>query len=473
MPVLSLRVDQLADLAFYMARKKCLQLAEPGVGKTPSVAVNQFARWQTNQMRTLWIQPKQLMAKNEREICRFTPFTSLDTAIIDGSPKKVKAALNSGAKVLLVGPDRFRMIADQLPSDIRAVDTDEHHMCFGGPGSSRTLAFYDLARRMEEMVLMTGTLVNGRLDSAYSAIHAIEPLYYPMGYDQFLSEHAILDDYGRPTSWHNHDRIRQILAKHAIYRTFNSVYGNQEIVMEMDWVAMSDRQRVMYDKFEEDAYLELEDFMINGTLPGVATIRARQIMEHPNVFPNLLEEGGPPVDICPGHRPAKLDALEIHFEDHIRTRTPLLTFAFFRPQQREIAALARKMGLRVGMMTGETSGADRDRNDKAFVNGELDLLVASYRVASVGYNWQFSGDRQVNHVINASLGYLDSDVIQGFRRTVRGDRKGIPLRVTTMAYLNSLDTKNMAIIERKSRDANMVEPTREILRFNTHEEVPT
>lgn len=460
-----LRPDQIGDMSFYMREPKCLNLGEPGTGKTGSVTVNQFARWTGQGIRTVWVMPKQLIRKNMRELCEFTPFTTLDIAEVTGSPAKIKKALKGSAKVLLMGPDRLKLVADELPSDIRAMDIDEFHMCFGGAESARTDAFYAVMNRVDQSVMMTGTLVNGRLDTAFPAINAIDPRYYPLGYDSFLGDHAYVDSFGKPYHWHNHDRIRQILGRHAIYRTFESIFGKQEKVMQLQWCDMSDKQRELYDKFEADAFLELEEFMINGTLPGVATIRARQIMEHPNQFPNLMDDTLPPVDIMPGERPGKLEALEIHFEDHLRLKTPVIVYSFLVKQQEEIAALGEKMGLRTAFLGGACSDSERDRIDKAYCRGELDMMSVSAKVASVGFNWQFAGDQELDHFIFASLGYWDSDVTQGFKRGIRQKRTK-PLRVTTLAYMNSLDPKVMAINERKSRDAHLVEPTRECLRFD-------
>ena len=459
-----LRPDQIADLSFYMREAKCLNLAEPGTGKTGSVVVNQYARWVGDQIRTVWVMPKQLIAKNIREICDFTPFTTDDVVAVNGTRKQITKALASGAKVLLMGPDRLKLAVDLLPADVRAMDIDEFHLCFGGAKSARTDAFYEVMRRVDQSVMMTGTLVNGRLDSAFAAINSIDPRYYPLGLDSFYADHCYLDGFGTPYHWMNHDKIRKILGKHAIYRTFTSIFGKQDIVMQAEWCDMNDVQRDLYDKFEEDAFLELEEFIINGTLPGVATIRARQIMEHPNQFPNLNDPTLPPVDIMPGERPAKLDALAIHLEDHKRLGTPVIIYSFFVPQQREVYELAKSMGLRTAFLGGATSDKERDAIDKAFTAGEIDVLSASAKVASVGYNWQFAAGQEVDHIIFMSLGYWDSDVTQGLRRAVRGKRTK-PLRVTTMAYVNSLDPKVMAINERKSHDATLAEPTRERLRF--------
>ena len=457
-----LRPDQVADMSFYMRTPIALNLAEPGTGKTGSVCVNQYAR----DTQTVWVMPKQLMKKNAEEILAFTPLDAKDIALVRGTKREMDNAMRSDAKVLLMGPDRFKLVQANIPAQYRALDVDEMHLSFGGATSARTEAFYEFMRRVDQAVFMTGTMINGRLDTAFPAINAINPLFYPMGLDSFLHDHAYLDGFGRPYHWHSHEKIRKILGKYAIYRTFASIFGHQEIVMQVEWLEMNERQRAAYAKFEAEAFLELEDFIISGAdNPGTATIRARQIMEHPNQFPNLMDRSLPNVDISPGERPSKLDALQVHFDDHERLGTPVIVYSTLVAQQHEIFELARSMGRRTEFMGGETSTANRDRIDKDFVAGKIDVLVASPKVCAVGYNWQFAGDQEVDHIINATIGYWDSDVTQGFRRVVRQKRRK-PLRVTTLAYMNSLDPAIMAINERKSRDATLAEPTRELLRFD-------
>lgn len=482
--VKKLRDDQVADLAFMIQNPKGMLLHDPGTGKTPPVCVNQFRRAQEGLGRTVWTQPKHLLKKNMKELLEWTPFTANDVAIVDGTKAQIDRAMRSGAQVLLMGPDRFKRIWRDLPPDVKNHDVDEMHMCFGGAGakydmragwipSDRVQALYASNDNFTGGVYMTGSLINGRLDTAFPAIHTIEPRYYPFGYDEFLGQHAYTDDRGKPYAWHNHERLGQILGRHAVRRTFEQVYGKQAIIFDTEWVPMNDRQRSAYMEFEAAAVLELDNFLIEGINPGVATIRARQIMEHPNRFKDLRDPEGklglPPVDICPGERPAKLDALEVHFDHHSRAGTPVVVFASLVPQLHEIAELAAKMGRRVGLLYGDVPRRQRDYIDEAFQRGEIDTIVGSPPVCAVGYNWQFCGEIEVPHVISASLTYMHTDFIQGWRRAVRGVRSS-PLRVTSLAYLDSaVELKVRQINVTKSVDAHKVDPTQEVITFNSHE----
>lgn len=476
--MVKLRDDQVADLSFYINQAskglKCMNLSSPGTGKTASVVVNQGRRLEDG-IKTAWVQPKSLMDKNVEEIIRFTGLPRKSIAVIDGTPAHIQREFLKDPAIILMGPDRFKRVYQEAHAiGIRALDVDEFHMCFGGVTSKRTDTFFEMSKYMNEGVFMSGTIINGRLDTAYPAIQAIDSRYYPFGYDEFLGAHAYLDDYGRPIAWHNHDKLAEIFGRHGIRRTFESIFGKQEIVRQIEWVSMNPKQRVMFETFRDEAMLEMEKFYLDGTQnPGVAFIRGRQLMEHPNDFPDLTDPTGKArLDVMPGERPAKLDALEIHFEDHLRKGTPLIVFAALVPQQEQIAALARKMGLRVGpIMNGNATRREKNECDTGFVAGRYDVIVGSPAVASVGYNWQFWGPKrtEVDHVIFASLGYMDSDFGQGYKRTIR-EKRAKPLRITTLAYFDSLDRRNMQILERKSKDANRVDPTQDVIKFDDCEE---
>ena len=307
---------------------------------------------------------------------------------------------------------------------------------------------------------MTGTLIDGKLETAFPALNIIEPRYYG-SFDAFKNFHTSYDPFtSKKLGYRKHDHLQTILRKHCIRRLFKDIFGHQEVVTQVEWLAMNDEQRRLYDTFEKEAILELENFYITGKEPGVAFIRACQIMEHPNRFPNLAGSGF--VDIMPGETPAKLDRLELHLTDHLETRTPVIIYAAMRPQQREAFALAEKMGMRVALIDGDASQSERAASDRAFRAGELDTLVCSPQVADTGFNWQFSGERELAHIIFCSLPYKDVVYSQAVKRAIRKNRSSA-LRVTVLAYRDSLDIRKMQILMNKSLDAARVDPTQTIL----------
>lgn len=462
-----LRDYQVADLTFYMQNPRCMNLSDPGTGKTPSVCVMQYHLWENCNIGTVWVQPKKLLEKNRAELLRFTPFRPEDVVIVDGTPTEVERQLVSGAKVFLTGFRRFALSHKFLPERVKALHIDEFHMGFKGVDSAQTKAMFDfIQKRKAQFLPMTGTLVCGPLDSVYPAIHVIEPRFYS-SHAEFMRQHAIRDWNDKIIGWGNHSKLSLILGRYGIRRTFKDIHGDVEIQAVPQVVQMTPAQRGMYEHFKELAFLELEKFLIDGTRPGVNFIRARQIQEHPNHFPDLTEPGQY-VDILRGEQAAKEAVLDVHLEDHARSGLPIIIFSPLRPQQTRIEALLRQHGIPYGTINGDTSGKDTARIDEGFRAGTIRALVCSPACASVGFNWQFCGDAEVEHMLFTCLDYLDTTYLQAVQRAVRGPRR-TPLRVSILEYEDSMDQRLAYIVWQKSLEAHRVDPTRPVLKLSAYE----
>lgn len=448
-----LRPDQIEDLAFYIANPKCANLSDPGCGKTPSVCVYIEYLWSYKGTKTIWSMPKSLLRKNKMELLRFTNLTEDQIVLVDGTPmERMQQMSRSTGVVFLMGFKRFaddwKTLKNYHPQ-INAKMIDEVHMGFKGYDSQRTKELFKFMRETEYFLPMSGTLIDGKLDSCYPTIKIIEPRYYA-SHNSFMQQHAIVDEYGTVVEWQNHDKLGRIFKRHCIRRTFESVHGKVEVVITHEMCEMHEKQREAYDEFESLAILELEDKFLDGTNPAVAAIRCRQIMGHPHTF-GLLKSG---------ETTGKDDALETHFEDHMRKKEPLLIYASLNPEQERIASFAEKSGLRTGLINGTVHTKERDRIDIAFQKGELDCVVGSAATAAVGYNWG-----HVDHIIYASLDYQDSSFKQARSRAIRGARK--PLWVTVLEYRNSIDQRIFTIVNKKSGDMNKVDSSYEKLDLGT------
>lgn len=453
-----------------MTAPKMMNLSDPGTGKTPSVCVWQYYLWDGLQVGSVWIQPKGLMAKNKREILRFTSFKDEDIVIVDGTADQVAEQLASGAKVFLMGFRRWVLSGKDLPAYVRAVQIDESHRGFKNPNSAASLALIEAfsVNRMEYFLPMTGTLISGKLESAYTMIHIIEPRYY-LSYKDFLNQHAVYDYDMKIIGWKNHAKLARILGAHGIRRTFKDLFGEQEVVEQTTDVDMNPEQKRVYEKFEKEALLELEKFFVDGTQPGVGFIRARQILEHPNQFPDLTDKGKW-VDIMPGHTTGKMDVLEQHLLDHQMTNTPFIIFSPLVPQQQEIARMCERLKISHRLINGTVKMADRDVIDVDFQAGKFLVLIASPQCCDVGYSWQFLGDKELDHILFTTADWLDSTINQAIGRGIRGKR-GIPLRVTYLRYADApVDCRVFDIATAKSIDAHLVDPTRRILTFGLDKE---
>lgn len=351
-----------------------------------------------------------------------------------------------GVKVLLFTFAFMRNNADALVEKFPEADlllVDELHMGYGGPESTQTQSLYRIMKHCSAFCGMTGTLVDGRLDSAFPAIHVIEPRYYG-SYGGFLDEHsAWIDDYGKVKAWQGEDKLRKILARHAVRHSFEDVYGKEPVHFETKMVPMGPKCRDKYDEFHELAMLELEDeSILDGSLPGVNQIRARQIMAHPETM-----------GIARGEQTGK-DRIIAGYATEGR---PMLVFAALQPEQRRLQKLLQECGLRVGLINADVPKKKRDEIDRQFKAGELDTIVGSGPTVAVGYNWE-----RADHVVFASIDYKDVNILQAYRRASRGSRT-TTLRVTFLQYEDSVDQRMYEIVKSKSQTAHSVDPTRKVL----------
>lgn len=546
---LPLRDKQIEQLAFYIREGKCLDLSDPGTGKTPPCCVLAWYVHARENARTIWTMPKSLRKKNKKELHRFTEFKDHEVEIMhtdranltkdwtgptiestrrvatweltDGrytheiredktnqyekfyyeDPKaKVFRKLGPGKDIAFeaglpadgllvvpkVGPDgepikqhvdvpevfkdliadaaqrgvrvflstfafmsaHWERVMDAAP-DIELFLVDEIHMGYGGHSSKQTESFYWINKNVRRFVGMTGTLINGRLDTAFPPIHVIEPRYYG-SYEGFIYEHcAASDDRGRVVLWKNESKLAKIIERHSIRRTFEEVYGEEDVVFFLEHLDVDEEVREAYDEFHEKALLELDDGrVLEGGIPGVDLIRARQLLAHPETMLKLKNEWTP-----------KDEWLITELSGGKKT----LIFAALQPEQERIKRLCESLGLRVALINANVSGKQRDEIDAAAQRGELDVIVGSGPTVAVGFNWEM-----FDTVVFASIDYMDTNVLQAYRRASRGGRT-TQLRVVFLRYKNTVEKKIFTIVEKKSELANRVDATRRVLTFDSYE----
>lgn len=541
-----LREKQMEQLAFYIREKKCLDLSDPGTGKTPPCCVLAYFVSRREQGKTVWSMPKSLMKKNLKEMLRFTEFEKHEVEIMrtdranltqdwtgptikstrrvayweledgrktnelrsnkrlrllylntegvevelrtgkppkqlknpdavvdyrvnpkrgpDGQPIKkwldepeefkdlIQDAAQRGVKVFICTfaflSAHWQRLMEAAP-EIDLFLVDELHMGYGGPESQQTDSFYWVNKHCTRFVGMTGTLINGRLDTAFPAIHVIEPRYYG-SYNGFIYDHAAMtDDYGRVTLWKNETKLRQIIERHSIARTFEEVYGKEDVVFFLEHIDVAEDVRESYDKFHEEAMLELEDgSIIDGGSPGVALIRARQLLNHPETMLKLKDEWTPK------------DEWVIN---ELGNGRKTLLFASLQPEQERLLRLARSLGLRAELINANVNDKQRERIDEMAQAGELDVIVGSGPTVAVGFNWEM-----FDTVVFVSLDYMDTNILQAYRRASRGSRT-TTLRVVFLRYKDTIERKIYTIVEKKSALANKIDPNRKLLTFEAYE----
>jgi len=318
---MELRDYQVVDLTFYMTKDRCGNFSDPGTGKTAPTCVYIGFLWEEKKVRTIWTMPKSLLKKNRDELLLWGGFSEQDVIIVDGTPKQRDRQMRTNAKVFLMGfvcfANNWETLVQYHP-DIDCLVGDEWHMGFKSNDSKRTQSMYRFMNRTTYLVALTGTIIDGRLDTIFPLLQMCVPDNGYYGYEGFLMAHAIEGDYNRIVAWRDPQRIGEHIKKFAIKHSFAEAYGPEAKVIVHELCQMDPKQREAYEEFEETAILELENDWVDGTLPGVNLIRCRQLMEHPQTF-------GKPLDAI--KQTGKEERLVIHLEDHLRTGKPLVIFS--------------------------------------------------------------------------------------------------------------------------------------------------
>lgn len=456
---LELRPYQLNHLGFFLGEKRCIDRSDAGTGKTPLMCLWLYARAQSD--RCIWTMPKSLMAKNYEELLLWSNLTPEQIVMVDGTPEQRKLQMDwAMGRVFIMGFDSFANNWEYLRSkysNVVHLCGDEFHKGFSTHGSQdyrtgkyqgprRTVSFYRYLQKGGDMLAATGTIINGRLTSAYPIIHAINPVYYGT-YNTFLAWHCILDDWGNPVMWKNHDRIKTILDQHGRRVTFEEAYGSENKQLFIIACSMGTKQRKAYKEMEEKSILELDNGdLIEATQASVEVRRCLEIMALPEKF-GIIEDN-------PNGKEARLMD---EVETAITEGKQLLIFEPIKAAQYKWRDLLNGMGRKAEVMNGDVTGNARMWQDKNFKSGEISDLVCSPDVAGVGFNWG-----HIDTIIFMGLDYQDTTFIQNYRRAMRGVREK-PLRVLVFQYRGSIDKRIAEKINAKSQDRLKVEAGTEVV----------
>lgn len=444
----ALRDYQITDLSVLINNPKKALLYDAGGGKTPTAAAfSQYLRRALGH-KSIWAQPKSLMHKNRAEIERFT---NLKALVIEGTPKKRAELMQQEADVYLCTFNFLSTDVDKLlevQPEIKGLFIDESQRGYSTHGkhngqkiigSARTFRLYSLVKKMYAFIPMTGTLIAGRLDSAFPVIHAINPMAYGT-YENFMKIHAVTDEWGSVIYWKNHHILGDAILKYGIRRSFESIYGKEAKVITVCDVEMTKSHRKPYQEFHDKSVLELEEIIISGEQPSQKLMRARKILNAPHAY-GLLP-------------PEELTAKE---EYALAEFNPPMAFFGTSPDEVEhFGNVLKKEGYRVGVIHGGVSGDDRVQIDQDFRAGKLDAVVVTVITGGTGFNWAF-----LDRIMFLSMDWSDDAFLQAYRRGIRGIRDK-PLLIYILNYLKTIDQHIMNMVFEKSKAAKEVTGDREV-----------
>ena len=442
----SLRDYQVQDLAVAIRLKRSFNFSEPGTGKTPTFCAYAWYQWDRLGKKTVVVQPNHLRDKNRLEVLRFSGFKAHEVKVIEKvdetlGPRKRKEFANAcqetgyvnylddpDLKVMLVGftflKNNWEEMVKHHP-EIDLVVVDEGHEGYKTYNSKASRELYALMDRTECFLYCTGTPIDGRLDSCFTAIHIVCPQYYG-SYLGFQNQHAgFIDDYGKVLFWQNEEKVTEIFNRHGVIHTWTEVHGEEKRHMEIvDDLQMKPEMAEAYNEFQEMACVELDGMFLDGSNPGVATIRARQIINCPHIF-DIKE------------RTAKHEYLEGLAQEG------MVVFGSMPEEVEANAEILREQGLRVGVMHGGVSHKKRVEIDQQYNDGELDAICATPAVAATGWNWN-----RTKIIVFTSLSYSDSNVEQAIKRGER-EARDEHLMIYFLEYEKSVDQKVRKIVVKK------------------------
>lgn len=450
-PSFKARDYQVEDLSRLMLQRKCGLFHEPACGKTfISAMYSQYMVRYANE-KVVWTQPGGIMAKNKRDILFSTDFAPEEIQMVQGTAVQRDLQMkNPEAKVFLMSGQGYANEYEKLqhynPS-LRHSIHDECHLYFTTHSSARSQNWYRASRRMESIIPMTGTIIRGRLDSAYPVCHLLAPQYY--GSDRaFLMHHAFFDEGGKVVAWKNHERLKEVLQRSGIFRSFASVYGAEAKVIQVEKVELGEAQAKVYKTLESTALIELEDSWVDAGNPAVGAMQARRVLACPEMFG---VKGTTPKD----------EALQVHIEDHIKSGERLAIFSAHTEEQLRIVQMILKAGGTVGHINGTVSNERRQVIDANFNAGAIQFVVASPATAGIGFNWGF-----LKTLIFVSLDYTDDSFIQAYRRGIRGTRDST-LLILLLKYAGTIEDRIYEIVDRKSYDHHLVNDAIQPLSLHT------
>jgi len=458
---LTLRDYQKGDLAHSIAVKKDLYMHDPGVGKTPPACIFIYYVWKHHQGKTIWSMPTHLMDKNRRELLAWSNFKPEEVAIVDGTRKqKDDIIADPKVKVFLTSfPGLVKNKAWQQYKGIKLIALDEFHKYFSNHKSPATQELYRAVKTVPYFLGMSGTLVKGRLDSAYPMLQIIAPRYYG-NYTDFMAQHAITDWYGKVIGWRNHEKLKTILSRIGRRTAFEDVFGKRDIVFFIEEIDMGPKQKKAYDEFEKMGMLELEKVILEGSNEGVNLLRLRQILAHPeriSVPTERNSKGGISKfeieDASGGVDTERDERIKLHIQDHLDTKEPLVIVSTLIPEQQRLYELANKMGMKTALINSTVPNKVRWQIDKDFQAGRLQCVVGSPSTMGTGFNWS-----HINHILTAGLDFAADDFIQILMRGFRGKRNQ-PLKVTLIQYRKSVEQHIDKVLDKKSRESHLIDPT--------------
>lgn len=393
-----LRPYQRADVAFMAERGNVINANAPGLGKTIETIASVWEACGNSGLHLV-----------------VAGITSMDVVwgdalrqwglavyVASGTPAQRRAVLEAAALAargdgqlwLVVNPAMLtpRKMGDEITQpypELQAVQWDTvivdefHQMGLGNPKTATAKALKALAARRR--IALSGTPMGGRPIRLWSVLNYLYPQIFTSRWrwaEQWLEMH---ENRYASSGKQIGDRVKpgkeeEFIAHHSqfmVRRSKADVMPDLPAKVVVDvWVGLEGEQRKQYAAMDAEAELELEGEGVTAANVLSQYLRLRQLAGSAC----SIEQG----TLWPQPKGAKLDQMLRILADHGIAKDrdgseQAIVFTQFTKLANVAAEMLQKLGLRVGLITGETPAEERAASVRGFEAGAVDVLVMNTR----------------------------------------------------------------------------------------------
>lgn len=340
-----------------------LDLSSPGTGKT-RVHIEAFARRRlAGGGRALVVATKAIMRPVwEADAARFAP--ALLVAHADAGRRR--AAFDSGADVVVINVDGVKEVE---PAWLKGFDTliSDELTYFKHSTSARARALAKLSRQFKYRVGLTGTPTANSILDLWHQVYILDGgQTLGSSFYRFRSQFCTPEEGAFGVAWKDKPNAEalamQLLQGHVVRHNFSDVMTHiPPNTTRTITYTLPAKLRKLYEKFEADAVLELQDDAITAVNAAVLRNRLLQICSgavYSELSVQVLDAGRYEL-IC----------------DLIAERDHTVTFFVWRHQRDQIAKMAETRGLTYAILDGTTPDRERHQIIQEFQAGKYRTLL--------------------------------------------------------------------------------------------------
>lgn len=397
--------QKMDALCIYMSGGSYLLMNEVGVGKTAAslaglrlLDIASADSGATSPFPVLITAPKSMLRTWEREIRKAFPDAwgedNRSISVVDGTPAKVRKALEPGSDFYIVGWEllrRYSRIASygstptpaganvekELNSlGISTVIGDEIHRV-STPDSQRSRAFKYITHRANYRIGLTGTPMQEGAVDLWHILHCLMPTEYPTKGSyiaRFLNE--TWGEWGeriitglRPE---RDEEFRKNFEASTRRMTSDILPDLPEAIFTTRWVELPPKHRKAYNSMRDNLIAEIEGGVLTAQNQ---LVKAGRLVQLANSYGEIsIDDEGNETFTMTDTSP-KLDALMEDISDGDFDGHSVVIFSESKQLLKFLAGRLDKAGYNFVEITGDVTGEDRQKAMDAFQAGEKQFCL--------------------------------------------------------------------------------------------------